>query len=132
LRLLLDTHIAVWLAIKRERLSKAEFGQLANPDNQLAVSAASIWEARIKWSQFFRSGARKGPVDPGEMLDLVQALGIAVEPLSAEICASTLSTPLAHKDPFDDLLLTIAQETGRKLFTRDVKLRGHPQAFHAD
>ncbi len=66
------------------------------------------------------------------MLDLVQALGIAVEPLSAEICASALSTPIAHKDPFDDLLLTIAQETGRKLLTRDEKLRGHPLAFHAD
>jgi PIN domain nuclease of toxin-antitoxin system len=132
LKLLLDTHIAIWLAIKRERLSPSEFGCLVDPDNQLAVSAVSIWEARIKWNQFFQSGTRKGPVDPSEMLDLVRALGVTVEPLPAEICASTLATPLAHSDPFDDLLLTVAQETGRKLLTRDEKLRGHPLAFHPE
>ena len=35
-----------------------------------------------------------------------------------------------HSDPFDELLLTVAQETSRKLLTRDEKLRGHPLAFH--
>ena len=74
---------------------------------------------------------RKGPVDPSEMLDLIRTIGIGVEPLPPEICAKSLATPMTHSDPFDDLLLTIAQETGRLLFTRDEKLRGHPLAFHA-
>lgn len=132
MRLLLDTHIALWLAIKRERLSAEELSRLSSPENELTVSAVSIWELRIKWNTYFRSGERKGPVDPAEILDLIQRLNIAVEPLSAEVSATALQVPLGHQDPFDDLLLTIAQETGRKLFTRDEKLRGHPLALHAN
>jgi PIN domain nuclease of toxin-antitoxin system len=54
-----------------------------------------------------------------------------IEPLDALDAATALSVPMQHNDPFDALLLTIAQETGRKLITRDEKLRGYPLAFHA-
>lgn len=40
--------------------------------------------------------------------------------------ARALETPLAHKDPFDELLLVQAQEEGLKLLTVDRHLVGHP------
>lgn len=133
MRLLLDTHVSFWLVAERSRLSSNELSILADPLNGLCISAVSIWELRIKWNSFFTSGQRKGPADPAQFLEGARRLGLQVEPLLPEQgAAALLLHPMDHTDPFDDLLLSIAQETGRKLFTRDRKLRGHPLAFHAD
>jgi PIN domain nuclease of toxin-antitoxin system len=132
LRLLLDTHIILWFATERDRLTPGELGAILEPNSDLAVSSVSIWELRIKWGRRYRSGDRKGPTDPSGLLVALREFGLTVLPLSAEHAAAALAIPLAHGDPFDDLLLTIAQETGRKLLTRDENLRGHPFAFHPD
>ena len=132
MRLLLDTHIALWVATERDSLSTGELGALIDPANELAVSAVSIWEMRIKWESRFRSGERKGPASPLGLLVALETLGMPIEPLDAVQAGTALNVPTLHSDPFDSLLLTIAQETGRKLLTRDEKLLGHPLAFHPD
>ncbi len=132
MRLLLDTHVVFWLVAERHKLSANELALLVEPLNDLCVSAVSIWELRIKWNSFYSSGERKGPDDPAKFLEGARKLGLGVDPLLPEYGAATLQHPMDHSDPFDDLLLTIAQETGRKLMTRDKKLRGHPLAYHAD
>lgn len=132
MRLLLDTHIVLWLATEREKLSPTELGWIVDPDNEFMISAVSVWELRIKWHSFFASGERKGPIDPARLLYLLGAMKLEVEPLATVHAAAPLRSPLQHSDPFDDLLLTIAQETGRLLLTRDTRLRGHAQAIHAD
>lgn len=126
---LLDTHIAVWLVKDRARLSADEFAIIVDPEIRIAVSAVSIWEIRIKWHNFFASGDRKGPMGPDEMLAGLQKLGLTVLPLEAEHCAAALRHPVAHRDPFDDLLLTVAQKLNYRLLTRDRKLRGHPLSY---
>ncbi len=132
MRFLLDTHMVLWFATDREHLTPGEFAAILDADNDPSVSVVSIWELRIKWDRRFRSGIRKGPIDPESLLVALKEFGLPVLPLTAEQSAAALKTPLLHSDPFDDLLLTIAQETGRKLLTRDEKLCGHPLAFHAD
>ena len=132
MRLLLDTHIALWLATERGRLTPGELGTIIEPDNEVAISAVSIWELRIKWNRFYTTGTRKGPVDPLHFPKIIESFGLPIEALSAEECAASLVVPIPHGDPFDELLLTVAQQSGRKLLTRDSKMRGHPQAFHAD
>lgn len=132
MRLLLDTHVAFWLVAARHKLTPSEFTVLADPLHDLSVSAVSIWELRIKWNSFYQSGQRKGPDDPAKVLEGARRLLLPVEPLLPEHGAAALLHPIGHSDPFDELLLTIAQETGRKLLTRDKKLRGHPLAYHAN
>jgi PIN domain nuclease of toxin-antitoxin system len=129
--LLLDTHIAVWLATDRNQLSMGELAAIIEPSNEIIVSAVSVWELGIKWQKFFRSGERRGPMDPAEFLLALNQMGMPVLPLTAELAAARLSTSAVHGDPFDTMLLTIAQETNAKLLTRDEKLRGHPLALHA-
>lgn len=101
-------------------------------DNDLAFSSVSIWELRIKWEKRFVSGQRKGDANPSDVLNYLRRAGIPEIDLTGDLAACELREPMPHSDPFDALLLTIAQETGRKLFTRDTKLRGHPLTFHAD
>ena len=129
--ILLDTHIAVWLATDPAQLRADEVAAILEPENEILVSAVSIWEMRIKWMKRFQSGARKGPVDPRDLLSALRQMNIVVLPLAAEHASADLQVPLNQGDPFDNLLLTVAQEMGGRLLTRDAAMRGHPLAFHA-
>jgi PIN domain nuclease of toxin-antitoxin system len=120
------------LALKRNRLRPAELAVLIEPDNDIAFPSVAIWELRIKWEQRYVSGERKGVASPIDVLDGLREAELPAIDLSPDFAAAKLREPIGHSDPFDELLLTIAQETGRRLLTRDAKLRGHPLAFHAD
>ena len=128
MRLLLDTHIAVWAALDPDELSHAERTQMTNADAPLVFSSVAVWELRLKWHRFHISGARKGPVHPGTVVAFAAAVGWEFLPLIARHAAAELSHPLDHKDPFDELLLVQAQEEAMRLLTRDTKLMNHPYA----
>ena len=131
MRLLLDSHFAFWLALKRGSLKPSELAILADPANELFVSSVSIWELRIKWDKRFVSGARKGEASPADVLASLREMGVELVDLDGDLAVAALAKPIAHNDPFDELLLAIAQERGMKLFTRDSKLAGHPLALTA-
>jgi PIN domain nuclease of toxin-antitoxin system len=48
MRLLLDTHIALWALVGDPRLPERADKLIANPNNAVFVSAASVWEISIK------------------------------------------------------------------------------------
>ena len=128
MRLLLDTHIALWLSLEDERLSAGERSLLLNPETQVAFSAVSIWELRLKWNSHFMSGARKGRASPDDVLDVLRRAAYEEIALTVDHAAASLANPITHKDPFDELLLVQAQQEGMRLLTRDAKLAGHPLA----
>jgi PIN domain nuclease of toxin-antitoxin system len=128
LRLLLDTHIAIWAALDPEALTEAERRRMAAPDTSLVLSAVSVWESRLKWHAFHISGARKGPIDPAAIVRFATRMGWELLPLTVQHAVAALAQPLAHKDPFDELLLVQAQAEGMRLLTRDAKLVAHPLA----
>ena len=132
MRLLLDTHFVLWAATKSAHFTIKERSILVEPDNQLLISAVSIWELRIKWNRRYQSGERKGPYEPQALLAAIHRLGLTVAPITGEQCANLLDPPPTHNDPFDELLLAVAQNLDAKLLTRDEKLRGHPLAYTPD
>jgi PIN domain nuclease of toxin-antitoxin system len=131
LKLLLDTHIAFWLASDRQKLTAQEWALLQNPDVDLFLSAVAIWELRLKWSRLYPSGVPKGPISPLAALAVFTQLKLPIIPLMPEIAAAPLNQPMLHKDPFDELLLVHAQELDMRLLTRDGKLKDHPLAISA-
>jgi PIN domain nuclease of toxin-antitoxin system len=126
---LLDTHYVYALTGAPGRLSKKETEFLSNHPEPFRVSAVSIWEMRLKWAALFVSGARKGPIDPAQALQLLSTQAIVFLSLSPAHAASRLQTPITHNDPFDELLLVQAQNEGLKLLTRDRNLKAHPLAL---
>ena len=128
MRLLLDTHIAIWAALDPDALTDGERKRMASADAPLVLSAVAVWELRLKWHSFHISGGRKGPVDPAAIVAFAAAIHWELLPLTACHAATALIQPLGHKDPFDDLLLVQAQEEDMRLLTRDTKLIGHPFA----
>lgn len=128
MRLLLDTHIAIWAALDPDALNGSERERMAGVDTPLVLSAVVIWELRLKWHSFQISGARKGPLAPAAVVDFAASMNWEFLPLTARHAATELAQPLGHKDPFDELLLVQAQDEGMRLLTRDAKLIGHPFA----
>ncbi len=127
MRLLLDTHFALWLASDPGRLTPAERALLASADSEVWVSAVSIWELRLKWNSLYRSGARKGAAAPEDVLAALEDdIGCAILPLTAAHATEVLHVPLQHTDPFDELLLAQAQAEGLRLLTRYGAMLGHP------
>jgi len=125
--LLLDTHFAFWVVADRDRLTGAELELVAGA-NELVISSVSLWELRLKWHRLHPSGARKGPVDPGDLLEAISRGPYVLLSLTPGHAVVPLATPLQHSDPFDELLLAQAQAEGLRLLTRDRALLGHPLA----
>ena len=128
MRLLLDTHIAIWAALDPSALTTTERQWMAASNTPLVLSAVAVWELRLKWGSLHISGQRKGPVDPASIVAFAVAVDWELLPLTPRHAAANLAQPLAHKDPFDELLLVLAQEEGMRLLTRDSKLASHPFA----
>ena len=128
MRLLLDTHIAVWAALDPGALTRAERARLEAATAPIVLSAVVVWELRLKWLSLHVSGARKGPTDPATIVAFAAAMGWELLPITARHAAAELAPPLDHKDPFDEMLLVQAQEEGLRLLTRDARLAGHPMA----
>ena len=81
-----------------------------------AVSVASIWEVALK----HRLG--KLPVSPRRFRDEMRAAGATVLSVTDEHVLVTMDMPDAHRDPFDRLLLSIAEAEHLVLLTADKAL----------
>jgi PIN domain nuclease of toxin-antitoxin system len=119
MRLLLDTHILLWWVTADRRLSKPLTNVLASPDNDIAVSAATIWEIAIK-----RSLGRID-VDLDEMLSSMNADGFVELPVRFAHTLRLESLPRHHDDPFDRILIAQAIAEGRRLVTKDDAILGY-------
>ena len=118
MKLLLDTHIWIWLLQKSERLRPTTFRVLSDTTNELWVSPVSTWEAITLH--------RKGRVTLGGDLTawLSQAVkGVQEAHLTHEIALAS-STLQMHGDPADRLLVATAQVLDLTLVTADTKLLG--------
>ena len=69
-----------------------------------------------------------GPVDPAAIVRFAVAMDWELLSLTPRHATTELAQAIAHKDPFDELLLAQAQAEGMRLLTRDAKLTGHPLA----
>lgn len=102
MRILLDTHSFLWFIAGDERLSAMARALMENPDNELALSVASVWEMAIKHSLGKLPVARPfADIIPAQ----ITANGIQVLPISVAHAAHVALLPFHHRDPFDRLLI---------------------------
>lgn len=113
MRLLLDTHILLWWLMADRRLSKHLATILASPENDVAVSAASVWEIVIK-----RMLGRI-EVDLDELLSSIAGDGFTELHLRFAHALRLESLPRHHDDPFDRILIAQSIADGRRLVTKD-------------
>ena len=132
MRILLDTSYVYALMLARWDLSETEKLIFSSKDMQFHVSAVSIWEMRLKFNARDHSGKRKSEFDPEDVVKLLAAHHVVFLPMTAGHAACRLKTSIAHRDPFDELLLVQAQQENLKFLTTDRQIIGHPLAISQD
>jgi PIN domain nuclease of toxin-antitoxin system len=113
-RLLLDTQVALWWLTASPRLSKASRDLMAR--SPCVVSAASIWEVTLK------HGIGTLPVAPLLFRDEMRSAGAVILSVSDEHVLTAGGLAATHRDPFDRLLLGVAQAEDLVLLTSDSAL----------
>jgi PIN domain nuclease of toxin-antitoxin system len=122
LKLLLDTHVVLWVLADDRRLSKIARGLVEDEDSLCFLSAASVWEVAIKRSV----GKLDVPTGfPAEFHDEVRHRGIASMPIYDTHAAAVADLPLHHQDPFDRLLVAQARIEGMSILSKDENLRAY-------
>jgi PIN domain nuclease of toxin-antitoxin system len=117
-RLLVDTHAALWLLGADKRLSSNADQMLADTSNEVLLSAAVVWEVAIKRSL----GKLDAPDGFAGMLLDAGAMPLAV---SIDHACAVRSLPWHHRDPFDRLLVAQAVLEDAVLLSSDDSLRAY-------
>lgn len=112
MRLLLDTHVVLWVLADHRSLSSASRAAIADPENDVAVSAASAWEIAIK-----RALGRLSA--PDDLETVLEASGFEPLPITVGHALGAGALPPHHGDPFDRMLVAQALAEGYTLMTRD-------------
>ena len=120
---LLDTHTFIWFDSEPAKLSPRAVQLLTDPNNQVFLSVASVWELVIKVASgklTLRDEVRT--IVEGQVTqNAVDLLDIRVD---HALAVGTL--PDVHKDPFDRILAAQALVESAVLLTRDPVFTRYP------
>lgn len=111
-RILLDTHALIWWLDGDNKLGLNAIEQISNPENDIYVSAATVWEMSIE-QQMGKL------VAPEDMESKVEQAGFSALPITLFHGQQAGKLPLHHKDPFDRMLIAQAQAEGLQILTKD-------------
>jgi PIN domain nuclease of toxin-antitoxin system len=120
MRLLLDTHIFIWLITDDKRL-KAAARRLITSASQIFVSSASIWEIAIK------ARINKIHADSEAAVQEMKICGFLEMPVLARHAVVVSKLALLHNDPFDRLLVAQAISETIRLLTADPQLKAYSE-----
>lgn len=113
---LIDTHILLWWIFDDPKLNQTCREIIKNPDNQIMVSSASAWEIETKY--------RLGKLPEAHMLvmdysNILNQAGFTELVINEVHALRSGSLPIAHRDPFDRMLMAQAEIEGIPIVTYD-------------
>ncbi|HEY1753212.1 MAG TPA: type II toxin-antitoxin system VapC family toxin [Caulobacteraceae bacterium] len=124
MRLLLDTHVALWAVQDDRRLSRRAHDLIADLDNAIFVSVATLWEIAIKHA--LRKGrANDIPVSAVEAASLFDRAGYELLPILPAHAFAVAELPPARTDPFDRMLIAQARSEPLRLLTSDAAVAAY-------
>ena len=118
MRLLVDTHVALWWQTHDPRLERGARELVESADEGVLVSRVSLWELAIKVS------VGKLRADLTTFARQVEELGFAWLDITNAHLLKVAELPVmrGHKDPFDRLLVAQAMSEPLILVTADSRL----------
>ena len=118
MRVLLDTHIFLWWNSDPAMIVRPLREAIAQPSNEIFVSAASVWEISIK-----RALGKLGFAQ--RIVQSVLAHRFQLLPINGEHAEHAAELPPHHADPFDRLLVAQASLERLVLGTQDIRIRAY-------
>lgn len=120
MRLLLDSHVALW-ALGQSALLGDECGDHLRTADEVYFSAVTPWELGIKRA--------KGRIEyPDGLVAELLACGFEELPITAAHADAATRLPPHHADPFDRMLVAQAQAESLTLVTADEQLLAYDVA----
>jgi PIN domain nuclease of toxin-antitoxin system len=125
LKLLLDTHTVLWTIGKTSELSEKVINEIKNPNNEILVSAVSLWEIALKYS----IGKLLVDFDLSDIPEYCKKMGFTLIPLNPTEALNSLQLPQksSHKDPFDRMLIYQCITNNYTLVSRDSKIKAYKE-----
>lgn len=119
MRILLDTHCWLWWFNDPGKLSQEATEALADAENEVFISAVSVWEVALKTSL--------GKLEIVDSLENLMALSLRDQQMRAldvswRHAQHVISLPMHHRDPFDRLLVAQSQIESLPILTADAQV----------
>lgn len=123
MKILLDTHVFLWLISGDPRLSSSLVSEITSPAHDVFLSIASFWEVIVKHSL----GKLPLPQPPSVYLpEQRRRHRVETLPLDEASVARLASLPLLHRDPFDRMIVCQALAHGMSVATVDPVIASYP------
>lgn len=123
MKMLLDTHALIWWTLTPEMLSERVSNLLADTNNELLLSLASVWEMQIKVQigKLRLDLPLPGLIENQKLTNKLQILQIDLVHVWA-----LEELPNYHKDPFDRIIIAQANVEGLPILSVDEMFDGYP------
>ena len=120
MRFFIDTHYVLWAAINSTRMEPWARRLIADLNNEILVSAASIYEISLK----VRYGKLPQAVEfeSDLIINIESRLGYTLLPLEPEAMMRAARFEDMHADPFDRMIAAHAIQNNLPLLSTDDKL----------
>ena len=112
MRLLLDAHALLWWLADDPSLDRNARDLIADPMNEVIVSAATVWEIAIKLA-IGKLSASDG------VAAVLERSGFIEAPVTAADAERAAGLEAIHRDPFDRMLVAQAARLRAVVVTRD-------------
>ena len=123
MKVLVDSHVFLWILIAPEKLSAKAREVLKSPENTIFLSVVSLWEISLKHGL--------GKLDlhgicPEELPNAAETAGFEILTISSlEAATFGQLAKLGHKDPFDRMLVWQAIQGKLALVSRDSAMKNY-------
>ena len=118
MKLLLDTHIWLWMKSDRDRIASSVRRRLSRDSASLYLSAACVMEISIKQA----IGKLRLGIRTSEWVDDLVSEGVIPLAVRIEHALVVGGLPPHHRDPFDRALIAQAQVESLTLVTADPRI----------
>jgi PIN domain nuclease of toxin-antitoxin system len=123
MRVLVDTCTFLWMADDAPELSAQARAIVTDPNNEVYLSAASVWEIAIKYAL----GKLPLPELPRQFVPVQRTLlGLTTLPIEEAAVLALDRLPALHRDPFDRILICQALTHGLVIVSPDPQIQQYP------
>ena len=120
MKILLDTHTLLWALGCPERLPEYIAEMICNENNDVYLSAASLWEISIK----HKKSPDKMPFSAAQIRDYCQRAGYFFLSISVDSISTFEKLSFQNNaDPFDQILVSQSIANNMKFITHDEKIK---------
>ncbi len=122
MKLLIDTHIFLWLLFEPKKIPEKQLKLLRSSENELYICSISFWEISLKYNL---GKLKLTGVSPDTLPKLAKDMNITVAEMNADIMAAfyKLDKPEQHKDPFDRAIVWMCIVNSFTLVSRDNSMK---------